>query len=85
MAKENDIITILNHGKNALSESTETTAFNIEKSLAFIKKNWWEIKKTLEVRQARLYTASEQCKQFYVTQNKFLNFLKESEEHQHDF
>ena len=80
--KGNDIITILNHGRNAMTESSETNPFNIDKSLEYIKKNWQEIKKTLDIRQARLYAASERCKQFYATQNKFWTFLKDSEEEQ---
>ena len=82
MTKGNDIITILNHGRNAMTESSETNPFNIDKSLEYIKKNWQEIKKTLDIRQARLYAASERCKQFYATQNKFWTFLKDSEEEQ---
>merc|ERR1719412_1777970 len=75
MAKEHEIIMVLNRGQDVMARASKADASSIKKNLDTVEKMWQKVKKIAQERQTRLNTCMEHCKKFYGAQDKFLPWL----------
>ena len=81
MAKEHEIIMVLNKGKDVIKHSSKEDAKQQKQVLESIEKKWQKQKKTAQDYQKRLNTAMEYGKKFISSYNKFDSWLEKAEKH----
>jgi dystonin len=81
MAKEHEIIMVLNKGKDILKHSSKNEGKTQQQLMDTIEKKWQKSKKTAQDYQKRLNTAMEYCKKFNNSSIKFEAWLDKAEAH----
>ena len=81
MAKEHEIIIVLNKGKDIIKQSSKVEAKKQQQVLESIEKKWNTQKKIAQDYQKRLNTAMEHAKTFIGSNNKFVTWLEKAETH----
>ena len=79
MAKEHEIIIVINKGKDIIKHSSKADAKKHQQVLESIEKKWNTQKKIAQDYQKRLNTAMEHAKKFISTANKFIAWLEKAE------
>ncbi|XP_044737986.1 dystonin isoform X15 [Chrysoperla carnea] len=84
MAREHEVIMLLNKGRDILARSkTPTTGDStrsLQRDIDKIQQHWDKLKKETVDRHTRLQTCLEHCRKYYKAQETFLPWLRQAED-----
>lgn len=80
LAREHEVIMLLNKGRDMLARSNRNDNRNIQRDLEKIQQQWDKLRKEAVERQTRLQTCMEHCRKYYRTIETFLPWLRQAED-----
>lgn len=85
MAKEHEVIMLLNKGRDMLARSEQEQQQQqlhraLQRDLDKMQSQWDRLKRDTLERQTRLQTCHEHCKKYYRAQDNFLPWLRQAED-----
>ncbi|XP_037914652.1 dystonin isoform X30 [Hermetia illucens] len=80
MAREHEIIMLLNKGKELTAKAGTTIDRSIQRDLERIQQQWEKLRRDAVDRHTRLQTCMEHCKKYGQTSETFLSWLRGAED-----
>ncbi|XP_048523579.1 dystonin isoform X31 [Dendroctonus ponderosae] len=80
LAREHEVIMLLNKGREMVSRSTKTDTRGVQRDLDKIQQSWEKLRKEALDRQTRLKTCQEHCRKYYSVLESFLPWLRQAED-----
>jgi len=80
LAREHEIIMLLNKGRELASRSTKSDTRGMQRDLDKIQQTWDKLRKEAVDRQTRLKTCQEHCRKYYNVLESFLPWLRQAED-----
>ncbi|XP_066262853.1 microtubule-actin cross-linking factor 1 isoform X35 [Euwallacea similis] len=80
LAREHEVIMLLNKGRELVSRSTKTDTRAMQRDLDKIQQSWEKLRKEAVDRQTRLKTCQEHCRKYYNVLESFLPWLRQAED-----
>lgn len=80
MAREHEVIMLLNKGRDILSRNNKAENRSLQRDIDKIQSHWDKLRKEIVDRHTRLQTCMEHCKKYYRAQESFLPWLRQAED-----